>query len=44
MLLLLLNGIPEFECDGKSVMRLLDAFDMNPQQVISTANAQCLLY
>ena len=34
------NGIPEFECDGKSVMRLLDAFDMNPQQVISTANAQ----
>ena len=38
------NGIPEFECDGKSVMRLLDAFDMNPQQVIGAANAAASAY
>ena len=38
------NGIPEFECDGKSVMRLLDAFDMNPQQVIATGNAAASAY
>ena len=38
------NGIPEFECDGKSVMRLLDAFDMNPQQVLATANAVASAY
>ena len=33
------NGVQEFECKGKSLMRLFDAFDMNPQQVISSANA-----
>ena len=38
------NGIPEFECDGKSVLRLLDAFDMNPQQVIATGNAVASAY
>ena len=39
-----INGTPEFESFGKSTLRLLDAFDMNPQQVISSAMATASSY
>lgn len=28
------NGVSEFECEGKKIMRMLDAFDMNPYEAI----------
>ena len=28
------GGVSEFECEGKKIMRMLDAFDMNPYEVI----------
>ena len=28
------NGVSEFECEGKKIMRMLDAFDMNPYEVV----------
>lgn len=28
------DGVPEFECNGKKMMRVLDAFDMNPYNVL----------
>lgn len=33
------NGVPQFECDGKKAMRVLDAFDMNPLEVIHSSQA-----
>lgn len=33
------NNTPEFECNGKKVMRVLDAFDMNPLAVIHSSQA-----